>query len=243
MNTLSKKIAALLVLSLFGLVSCDKIDGGNGPEDGETDEPIIFTSISEFDEIDVSGSLSEKLDATHVYGYEEKLEGSERAMKGKRGPKRGPKKGAKKHDQRGVMGKLDLSDEQKEQIKTFADARKECASGYFELLREVTSSVLEQFEGQREAIVAEYQAGNITKEEAGDQLEALKNEVKAALEGSAERTALIEELKACQETYRENVMSILSEEQLAIWEDHCNKEDDDDEDDDDDDDDDDNEPV
>ncbi|MDC1068246.1 hypothetical protein OAQ99_03700 [Candidatus Kapabacteria bacterium] len=219
MNRISQNVAILLLVSLLGLVSCDNL-GKNGTEpSGDTDlSEAVFTSLSEFDNIQIDGGTFEsEFDSQEIYGYEEKV-GPARKKYGKKGFRGGKKKDVKREDRRGGLSQLDLSDEQKEQLKAFVIARKECSKSYMEQLREIDNTILEQFNGRRSLLIEDYKAGNLSKDELLDALKSLREEIRTAFENSTERASLIDSMKECKLVFEENIKSILSDEQLAIWE-------------------------
>lgn len=216
MKTLKiKSLLALLAVIGLGLVSCETL---NGPEDydpGEEELGSIFTSAIELNQLDVEGGIDDEFEIEEIYSFEEGGEGDLREY-GKKGRK-GYERGCKGVELNGIMRDLDLTDEQKEETKVIIENTKECSSEYFEALRDATRAIVEPYNEQRQAIKESVKSGDLTREDAITQLDALKEQIRAELDASNEVAALKESISTCRETFKSDFALILTEDQLVIW--------------------------
>ena len=117
-----------------------------------------------------------------------------------------------------VFRAMELTDEQKAELRPFFEAHFACASDLLLTLRESERAIIQSAREERQSIMAQFRAGELTREEAIAELRQLNLRTKQALLENPEREAAREALKECRDLLLENIASILTEEQLLIWE-------------------------
>lgn len=224
MKTLKMKnmYLALIAMVGFGLISCENMNEPLPYDEDDTAvggiEAIITSSI-ELDDLEIEGgTLEEAFEIEEIEAYEECDDNRpEHQDKFGRKGRKGFKRKMRGVHLKGIFSDLALTDEQKEQNKLLVEDLKVCSSEYFEALRTATRAIVEPYNEQRTGIKELVRSGDLTKEEAKEQLDALREEIKAELEASEEVAALKESIKACRETYKTAFTALLTAEQLEIW--------------------------
>ncbi len=112
---------------------------------------------------------------------------------------------------------LQLTEEQKVQIREFMLAHRRCEQDAIMALREAQRPIIEAANAQRREIMEQLKAGEITREEAGALLRTLNQTVREQLKNDPAVVAAHEALRACWDLLLENIGSILTEEQLVKW--------------------------
>lgn len=111
---------------------------------------------------------------------------------------------------------LNLTDEQKEAIKAAREAYIDCSKEYRTTLMEISRAVFEAANAKRMDIITKLRSGEITREEARTALKELKEATKAELENNADFQAALTGIKACEETLKAAMDSILTDAQKEI---------------------------
>lgn len=116
-----------------------------------------------------------------------------------------------------IFDKLNLSEDQKEQIKVFFKAHIDCERAARMAFFEKISSFLEETNLKRQEIIDQLNAGTIDKVTAKENLKALNEELKAKIEASGAQSELKEALKLCLDNLLTNIRGILVSEQLTAF--------------------------
>lgn len=129
------------------------------------------------------------------------------------------------NDKRGIrspfdrlLAALNLTDEQKAQVRSLQEAHKACATAALEALRAAERAVLDKAKADREALKAEVAAGTKTKEEARAAIRAINAATREALKNLPERAAAREAMKACDDAFLAGLRGLLTEDQAVILE-------------------------
>lgn len=123
----------------------------------------------------------------------------------------------------GIFKQLNLTDAQKADIKAELISGKECIKAARANFLEVNAAALAIAKADRMAVKAEYQAGNISKDDAKAQLKVIHQ----TLKDKVSETGLIAETKAairnCKDQLDLKIEQILTPDQLAKWNDWKSK--------------------
>ena len=117
-----------------------------------------------------------------------------------------------------IFAILELTPEQKAQIREFMIAHRRCEREAIMALREAQKPILEAANQERRAIMEQVKNGDLTREEAGALLRALNERVREAMQNSSEVIAAHQALRNCWDELLRNIASILTPEQLVKWE-------------------------
>ncbi len=112
---------------------------------------------------------------------------------------------------------LNLTEEQKVQVREFMIAHRQCEKDAILALREAQRPIIEAANAQRKEIMAKLKSGEITRREAGDLLKILNQTVREQLKNDPAVEAAHQALKACWDIMLDNIGSVLTEEQLVKW--------------------------
>jgi|GEM_PF-2899736 len=211
---LNKVLLAAVLFSLT-LISCQE----GGPLDGRGGDPgngeeFLMLSIDNLDEINIeTGDETKEFDIE--YPVESRMENGKceapHSM-GKHGKKHRKGDGLKM-----LFKTLDLDDSQKESMKSFMEAYRDCAKPSFTDLRDLHKEYKAEANAERKVIIEQIKAGEITKEQAKDEFKAIHDATKEAMQNNEDRAEIIETIKKCRETLHESIASILSAEQLELF--------------------------
>ena len=113
--------------------------------------------------------------------------------------------------------KLNLSADQKAQLRVFQDEHRECVRLAMQTLRETEREIIQTANEQRRAIVQQVKDSIITKEVAKVQLQELAAATRLELKNNPARAIAEAALLACRNTFISNISAILTEEQLVKW--------------------------
>ena len=116
-----------------------------------------------------------------------------------------------------VFNAMNLTDEQKADIRALMQAKIPCENQWFRKLQAVRNQIVQRANEARRTIMEQVKNGEITREEAKRQLNQLNMKVREAI-----RTHPINEevrlgLIACNEEFFDSIADLLTEEQLVIW--------------------------
>lgn len=216
-------LTTIIAITLgFILSSCENLPGGPEQEslNNEYGELLyIQTEMSDLEEtLLLDGTIEEQFDIELIYGSEEFEEASKSNptfQTRKFGRDRKFKKGRPLGK---IFRELSLNDSQKESLKQFFEENKECASEYFQALRENSVSYRENANQLRDPIIDALKAGDLTRDEAKAELEIIRNNLKEEMLADEDRQAIIDSIKACREELHAKIASILDDDQRAKWE-------------------------
>jgi hypothetical protein len=117
-----------------------------------------------------------------------------------------------------IMKQLNLTDEQKTQIKQFIQSHKDCMEAALEDLRTALQPILETAKTQRQAIVNNYKNGTIDKKEALKELSDLNKQTRLNIKNDANVQAAITKIQDCRKALFDNIKSILTDTQKTKFE-------------------------
>lgn len=114
-----------------------------------------------------------------------------------------------------VLPCLKLTPEQNAQLREFMMAQRECEKSARDQFRTVLEPLRKEQKAEMDAIRADLKAGTITREEANAKVRALNERMKNATQRAEAQVR--EAVKACMDRFFARLESILSPEQLALW--------------------------
>ncbi len=213
---------ALLAMSVLVLVSCQDDMEMDGMNAGSSEY-----MVSNFDDMGVveirGGTMEEEFVISDVYAGEEDGEGHFDGMgrpmmkmgnmhKGQNGAKHG-----RGHGMMRVFVDMDLSDEQREEIRGFMLSMKDCARANMVSLRDLNKPARVELREARKAIIDRVKAGDITRDVAQSEMKELREDMRQKMQDDPERASLIEALKECRQGFFDSIEGILTDAQLEIW--------------------------
>lgn len=116
-----------------------------------------------------------------------------------------------------VFYKLNLTDNQKESIKTFFEDNRACVSVPFENFRVAAKAIMEKRKADIKAVRDLVKAGELTRTEARAEIRKINEATKEEIKNNDVCIQAKEDICACNKTLLENIASILDENQLTIW--------------------------
>lgn len=192
-------MTALFVFALFTLISCNKGDGTIATDDG------IYESFNYTSTVIPTSDITEPTETVDVCYKEGHI-------------KHPPKQPLKQ-----IFKKLNLTEEQLAQVKVFNQQHSDCVKLAMEELRASEQAIFEAANTQRKAILDSLKDSLITKDAAKLALKELGKTTKEALKNNPLRETAMAAVKECLKTYFENIATILTEEQLVIWNEYLTK--------------------
>lgn len=112
---------------------------------------------------------------------------------------------------------LDITDSQLELIKGLLSGHKDCVNPIIDSLHASEKPLLEAARAAREEVIAAYKAGDITREEAREQLRTIHTDLREALNSNPVREWARAALENCRNELLGQIRSVLTEEQQAVW--------------------------
>lgn len=122
-----------------------------------------------------------------------------------------------------ILRKLNLSENQKTEVKDFISEHKDCVKGPLQDLRTLVGPILADANAKRKDIIAKYKDGIITREEAKAQIEALNKATRELINNDPGMAIIKSALCDCKSNLFRNIASILTDDQKIIWNDWVNK--------------------
>jgi len=116
-----------------------------------------------------------------------------------------------------VLRSLNLTADQRDQLKDFIFNYRLCLRDAIIKLRETERELISGFKDKRDAIITAYRNGEITREEAMDQLMELRDSIRETLRNNDARVIACEAMKLCKKDFFASIRGMLTEEQQAIW--------------------------
>ncbi len=116
-----------------------------------------------------------------------------------------------------IFKELNLTDEQAKTISSFAKDHKSCRREAIDVLREAQRAILQNANLERKKIIDDMKNGVITATEARELLLKLAEQVRQDMKNSPEVQAALEAVKNCHDVFIDKIASILTDEQLVIW--------------------------
>jgi hypothetical protein len=116
-----------------------------------------------------------------------------------------------------IFNELNLTDEQAKTISSFAQEHKNCRREAIDALREAQRAILQNANLERKKIIDDMKNGTITATEARELLLKLAEQVRQDMNNSSEVQAALEAVKNCHNVFIDNISSVLTADQLVIW--------------------------
>ncbi len=120
-------------------------------------------------------------------------------------------------DLRQILRDLDVTKEQMGQIRQFIRAHRECVKDPLEGLRETSVGIIANANEQRKAILQALRNGEITREEAKEQLKQLSEATCEAIRNNPASEPFLRAICECRLRLFDNIRSVLNEDQQARW--------------------------
>jgi len=117
-----------------------------------------------------------------------------------------------------VMREMELTEAQIAQLKEFNLAHRDCIQLIMKTWREAVAPIMEKANAERKLIMDDLKAGTITRKEAGDKLKALNEAMRAEIDALRMKDTIKAAIEDCNKKFIADIKSILTEEQLVIWE-------------------------
>lgn len=191
---------AILALSV---TACDP-----GMVDPENPMPVVMTEVDETNTFDLLAQPADFYDATVEQEMREKPD--DRRGDHRRGP-------AVVHPFGRLLNALELTEEQRAQVAELLKSHKDCAGEALALMKEHNQAIMEKARAARAEILAQVEAGTMTREEARAAIRALNERVRNALRNSDLRERVREMLKSCDAEFLRGLRQILTPEQQVIF--------------------------
>ncbi len=115
-----------------------------------------------------------------------------------------------------LLRRLNLSDTQKAQVLILVQQHEDCSKAALAVLRSSDSLIFESFKPRFDSVRADLAAGTIDSATARVRFHALKDELRAALQANPDRATAQAALKACHDTFIENLRAILTADQQVL---------------------------
>jgi len=116
-----------------------------------------------------------------------------------------------------IFYQLDLSEDQRAELKTLMEGNRECLAEPFEQFREAAKEIMEGKKEQVRSIRDEVKAGGLTREEAHEQLKMLNETTREEIENCEACVEAREAICACNNSLFESIGTELTDEQLEVW--------------------------
>jgi Spy/CpxP family protein refolding chaperone len=117
-----------------------------------------------------------------------------------------------------ILVQLNLTDEQKEQVKAFLLEYRDCVKGALQTLRESERAIIQAANERRHQVIEDLKNGVIDRQTAMEQLRTINQETRQALMENPVRQQVLQQLKDCFDALINNIKSILTDEQKALFE-------------------------
>jgi len=116
-----------------------------------------------------------------------------------------------------ILRDLRLTEDQRAQLGGLMTGHRECVQVPLQAFREVNQDLLAAANEQRQAIMEAVQNGDITREEAREQLRELSESTREAIRNNPDNGPFREALCVCKLAHFDNVRAVLDETQQATW--------------------------
>ncbi len=116
-----------------------------------------------------------------------------------------------------ILLQLNLTDEQKEQVKDFLAQYRDCVKNAMIALRESEREIIAQANQERRQVMEQLQNGEIDRQTAWELMKQINQRTREALMNNPVRQQTLEQLKDCWDTLVANIKSILTDEQNALF--------------------------
>ncbi len=116
-----------------------------------------------------------------------------------------------------IFRDLDLTEQQRTDLHDLMAAHRECVQEPLQAFRDANQDIIDAANEQRQAIMDALQNGDITREEAREQLRELSESTRELIRNNPENEPFRQALCACKLAHFDNVRAILDETQQASW--------------------------
>lgn len=116
-----------------------------------------------------------------------------------------------------ILRQLNLTEEQIEQVKEIIMAHRLCEAEWLKLLQQSRREIVMKGNQARQAIIEQYRAGEITRQEANRLINQLNMRIREALANNPINEEIRAALQECWETFIMNIKEILTDEQLDLF--------------------------
>lgn len=116
-----------------------------------------------------------------------------------------------------IFRQLNLSAEQKTQLKALLVSHKECVKSSREAFLLANEEALTAAKTAREYVVNQYKAGTITREQANEAIKEINKTLKEAIKSNTENEDIKSSIENCLKSLDEGIEAILTQEQLEKW--------------------------
>jgi len=116
---------------------------------------------------------------------------------------------------KGIARKLNLTEEQQTQVSTFLQEHRDCITLIVENLKADQTTIIENANAERTAVLEQLANGEIDTATARQMIKDISTAKRSALQELRETARIA--MEECATILFENIQSILTEEQLVIW--------------------------
>ena len=116
-----------------------------------------------------------------------------------------------------ILKDLGLTEEQRTQLRELMSEHRECVQEPLQAFREANQDLIADANEQRQGIKEAVQNGDLSREEAREQLHELSESTREAIRNNPDNEPFKEALCACKLAHFDNVRDILDETQQATW--------------------------
>lgn len=204
-------LGLIAIAMLIGLSSCNKSEGINSPQTDRMSANIIADEyIPYFDaaEFTVTGDLTHDIEVYPEFNRDGRDENERENMRNKMRQRLGPGL-----ELREIIGRLNLTEEQREQIAKYIVAYHDCVKSIILVSQEKRREIIEKARTERQTIMEQVRSGEMTREEAARAMKQLNERVQNALNGLVDRAALCD----CYKAFLRNIFNVLDEEQKTMF--------------------------
>ena len=116
-----------------------------------------------------------------------------------------------------ILRDLSLTEDQRAQVRELMTGQRECVQEPLQAFREANQDLIAATNEQRQTIMDAVRNGDITREEAREQLRELSESTREAIRNNPDNAPFKEALCACKLAHFDNVRAVLDETQQADW--------------------------
>lgn len=214
MKTLKALTVAFSILLIAGLYSCNETGTVDNTVADEYAAPEFFTDglnvpEPEVQECDFQNEMMLMNEADFVGPRDDRHPRFGRGERDHRPPRFlhfGP-----------IFREMQLTTEQLQTVRGFMQSHEDCIRAARQLFMLSIREIMQTANTQRTAVITAYRNGTITREQASEQLQAINQTVRQAMENNPAKDLLKADMKDCLLTLFANIRSILTADQLVIW--------------------------
>ncbi|MDX9789878.1 MAG: hypothetical protein WCZ17_10610 [Candidatus Kapaibacterium sp.] len=116
-----------------------------------------------------------------------------------------------------VFNLMNLSDEQKSEIRGLVNNNRNCETRWMSRLHSSRENIIKQANETKRRILQQYRNEEITRSEANRKMNQLNMRVRNALHNNSVNAEVREGIKNCRNELFRNIAQLLDEEQLEVW--------------------------